>query len=93
MERNEEELRQLARKRVENRQGFFIHSLLFVAVNLALYGIWRLTGAGYPWFLWPLFGWGIGIVGHALSLWLGPGSASEQRALDRELRRLHGSRP
>lgn len=91
MERNEEELRQLARKRVENRQGFIIHVLLFAAVNVALYAIWRFTGRGYPWFLWPLFGWGIGIVGHALSLVFGPGSPSEQRAIDRELRRLHDS--
>jgi hypothetical protein len=91
MERNEEELRQLAHRRVENRQGFIIHAVLFVAVNFALYGIWRLTGAHYPWFLWPLFGWGIGLVGHALSLAFGPGSASEERAFDRELRRLHDS--
>jgi hypothetical protein len=62
-------------------------------VNAALFGIWSLTGAHYPWFLWPLFGWGIGIVGHALSLFFGPGSPSEQRALDRELSRLHRSQP
>ena len=89
MERNEEELRTVARKRVENRQGFIIHSMLFVVVNLALFAIWRVTGHGYPWFLWPLFGWGIGIVAHALSLAFGPGSESERRAIDRELERLH----
>lgn len=89
MSASEEELRELARRRVENRQGFIIHGILFLAVNAALFGIWKATGAHYPWFLWPLFGWGIGIVGHALSLAFGPGSWSEQRALDRELRRLH----
>ncbi len=91
MERSEEELRQLALRRVENRQGFLIHVVLYAVVNLALYGVWRFTGAHYPWFVWPLFGWGIGILGHALSLVWGPGSAREERALDRELRRLHGS--
>ncbi len=92
MERNEEELRQLARRRVQNRQGFIIHVHMFAAVNVALFAIWRATGAGYPWFLWPLFGWGIGLVGHALSMVFGPGSTSEQRAIERELDRLHGSR-
>ena len=64
----------------------------FRRVNLALFAIWRVTGHGYPWFLWPLFGWGIGIVAHALSLAFGPGSESERRAIDRELERLHRPR-
>ncbi len=93
MSASEQELRELARRRVENRQGFIIHFILFLTVNLALFVIWRFSGARYPWFLWPLFGWGIGIVGHALSLWFGPGSASEKRAFERELRRLHRSHP
>ncbi len=93
MSASEQELRQLARRRVENRQGFIIHVALYLMVNVALFAIWKVTGAGYPWFLWPLFGWGVGIVAHALSLLFGPGSASEERALERELRRLHGSRP
>jgi hypothetical protein len=88
---SEEELREVARRRVANRQGFITHAILFLLVNAALFGIWLATGAHYPWFVWPLFGWGIGIVGHALSLALGPGSASERRAFDREMRRLHGS--
>ncbi len=92
MSASEEELR-VARRRVENRQGFIIHLLLYLIVNAALVGIWKLTGGGYPWFLWPLFGWGIGIVGHALSLAFGPGSASEKRALDRELGKLHHPQP
>lgn len=41
-----------------------------------------------PWFLWPMFGWGIGIAGHVISDLLGPGSPGEERAVARELRRL-----
>jgi len=91
MDVSEGELRELARRRVENRQGFIMHAILFLVVNAALFGIWKLTGARYPWFLWPLFGWGIGVVAHALTMILGPGSRSEKRAVDRELRRLHRS--
>jgi uncharacterized protein DUF1707/2TM domain-containing protein len=34
----------------------------YVAVNLMLIVIWAVTGAGYFWPIWPLLGWGIGLV-------------------------------
>lgn len=36
----------------------------FVAVNLVLVVTWALTGAGYFWPIWPILGWGIGLVSH-----------------------------
>ena len=41
------------------------HLRWYVAVNLALIAVWAVTGAGHPWFVWPLLGWGIGIIAHA----------------------------
>jgi Domain of unknown function (DUF1707)/2TM domain len=35
----------------------------FVAVNLMLIVIWAATGAGYFWPIWPILGWGLGLVG------------------------------
>ena len=35
----------------------------FLAVNLMLIVIWAATGAGYFWPIWPLLGWGLGIIG------------------------------
>src|SRR4051812_7590767 len=35
----------------------------FVLVNLMLIVIWAATGAGYFWPIWPLLGWGIGLLG------------------------------
>src|SRR5215207_10923476 len=35
----------------------------FVAVNLMLIVIWAATGAGYFWPIWPLLGWGLGLIG------------------------------
>ena len=29
-----------------------------------LWLVWLVTGAGYPWPIWPMLGWGIGVVGH-----------------------------
>lgn len=80
-------LEALARKRVKLRRDFGMHLVLYLCVNAMLVGIWAITGRGYPWFLWPLFGWGIGIVAHALATameFLLP----EERAVERELRRL-----
>ena len=37
----------------------------FVVVNVVLIGIWAATGAGYFWPIWPLLGWGLGLVSHA----------------------------
>jgi Domain of unknown function (DUF1707)/2TM domain len=36
----------------------------YLAVMALLWLIWLLTGAGYPWPVWPMLGWGIGIAGH-----------------------------
>jgi len=47
------------------RIGFWVHATVFVAVNLMLFVIWLVTGAGFPWFLFPLLGWGIGMAVHA----------------------------
>ncbi|MFA9273080.1 MAG: 2TM domain-containing protein [Baekduiaceae bacterium] len=52
-----------------NRTAFRTHATVFVAVNLLLFMIWLTTwqlagGTSYPWFLWPLLGWGVGLAAH-----------------------------
>lgn len=88
METTDNELREIAKRRVQARNGFLIHLTLYVTVNLGLVLIWAATGRGYPWFVWPLAGWGIGIVSHALGYAFGPGSPTEERAIDREVTRM-----
>jgi len=93
MTETETELREIAKRRVKARTEFLTHLALYVTVNTGLVLIWRFSGAGYPWFLWPLFGWGIGILSHAMTLVFGPNSEREERAVEREVRRLHGRHP
>jgi uncharacterized protein DUF1707/2TM domain-containing protein len=38
------------------------HIRAYVAVCSMLVVIWALTGAGYFWPIWPILGWGIGVV-------------------------------
>lgn len=54
------QLRQQAHKRVE----FRTHLLVYCVVNGALWMMWAFTSRGYPWPVWPLIGWGIGLVFH-----------------------------
>jgi hypothetical protein len=62
-----------AHKRAEELQGFYIHLLIYLAVNGGLFVINLLTrhGEGPWWFYWPLAGWGIGLVIHALTTFAG----------------------
>jgi len=46
------------------RRSLREHAASYVAVNTALLATWAATGFGYPWFIWPLLGWGIGLASH-----------------------------
>jgi hypothetical protein len=35
----------------------------YLAVMALLWLIWLVTGMGYPWPVWPMLGWGIGVAG------------------------------
>lgn len=87
----EEALRRLAKRRVE-RKAFVVHLLAWAAVNLALVGIWRGTGGGFPWFLFPLGIWGIVLLLHllAVTFLLGrrPDSAVRKVAVELEIRKI-----
>ena len=68
---SEQEIYQEAKKRVEEKKGFFIHFTVYILVNILLVLIWAFpAGGGYPWFLWPLGGWGIGVIFHFLGVFV-----------------------
>jgi len=62
------EIYEKAKKKVEELKDFYAHLLLYLIVNFVLFLINMFTYKGYLWFLWPLLGWGIGILMHALSV-------------------------
>jgi hypothetical protein len=87
----QDQLHSIAKRRVEARTGFFVHLVMYVIANLGFVIIWALTGQGYPWFVWPLLIWGVAVASHAVTLIIGPGSPREQRAIEREMRRMHST--
>jgi hypothetical protein len=66
---NTEEIKyQRAKERVEAIKGFYIHLTTYVVVNLILFSINMIVSPDGLWFFWPLMGWGVGVVFHALSI-------------------------
>jgi hypothetical protein len=70
MKMTEEQIYELARKRVEARHGFYTHLAVYIVVNIMLFLIWFFTGRDFPWFIFPLGGWGIGLIFHGLGVFV-----------------------
>ena len=54
------------------QRAFQIHAAVWFSVNAFLFLIWLITGAGFPWFLIPAAGWGIGLAAHATAAFTAP---------------------
>jgi len=69
-QRTESEYRRRRRERSSrrHRKAFRIHATVFVAVQALLVVVWalqwQLGGTSYPWFLYALLGWGVGLAAH-----------------------------
>jgi len=76
-----------ARKRAEEIQGFYIHLIVYVLVNAGLFAINALTRGdeGGWWFYWPLAGWGIGLLIHTATTFLGVFSEDWKERKAREI--------
>lgn len=83
---DDEQRYQRARSRVEQLKGFYTHLTVFVLVNTFLFLLNLFSGGGW-WFYWPLLGWGIGIVAHALSVFAGSGGLTQEWE-ERKIREL-----
>lgn len=60
-----EKVERSAEKELAGARG---HTVSFLGVNAMLFVIWAITGAGFPWFLIPLMGWGIGYITHRVEV-------------------------
>jgi hypothetical protein len=82
-------VRERAIKRLEKQRGFKGHVLVYVLVNTFLVVIWSVTGAGFFWPIFPIVGWGIGVVMNAWDVYWSEEFGEEriQREIDRIKRR------
>lgn len=87
----EPDRRDAARRRLIRKRGFRVHLTVYLAVNVALWVIWGFiyanTDAWFPWPVFPLLGWGIGLGFHARETFGKRRSISAEQ-IDREVERL-----
>lgn len=70
---NSQDAYERAKKRVEARVGFYRHLTIYVSVSVMLILINFSTSTEYLWFIWPLMGWGLAVLLHALRVFALPG--------------------
>jgi hypothetical protein len=61
---SEENLREIAKKKVVYRFAVRLHISIFLIVNILLYFINIITNPYYYWIVYPFFGWLIGVAEH-----------------------------
>ncbi len=78
------------RRHVVEVRDFWYHLTTYVFVNVLLVVIDLLNGTGGPFLgldfaFWPIFGWGLGVAGHAIAVFFGDYRA--QRLYEQETSR------
>jgi hypothetical protein len=85
----EEEVYEIAKKRVKNKKDFYGHLGVYVGVNILLIVIWALSGGGYAWFVWPLGIWGVFVLWGALDVFVfSKGVQSDKLAIEKEVEKI-----
>lgn len=90
-----------AAQKVQARIGFYWHLTAYIAVNGFLILVYLLTGIlpgfyNYPWFVWTMAGWGIGLIFHYFAIFqFGSHNTAEVRRqmIEEEMRRMGVSYP
>ena len=67
---NENDRYRHAKRRVRSLRGFYRHLAVYVIVNAFLFTVNRVASPDYDWFTWPLLGWGVALLIHALSVFV-----------------------
>lgn len=73
----------------KKRVGFKRHLATYLIINTMFWFIWYFTDAnedegGFPWPVWPMFGWGIGLVFNFVDAFVLPKS----NAIEKEFEKL-----
>jgi hypothetical protein len=80
-----------AKKRVDEKLGFYTHLAVFVLVNAVIIIINLTQSPGELWFYWPLLGWGIGVFFHGMGVYVwGEGSTMRDSMIKKEMDRFKG---
>lgn len=81
----------LARKRADAKMGWYIHTLVYISVNLMLVLLSMVRGR--HWAAFPVMGWGLGLAIHGVMVFFVTGGTGlHERLMKRERARLASER-
>ena len=84
-------LRAAAIAQLKKRRDFGVHLLVYCLANGFVVLIWAMTDRhGFFWPIFPIVGWGIGVVLNAWDVFRRSGFTEEQ--ISRQIKHLHDSR-
>lgn len=84
-------LRERAVKRLKKRRDFYGHLLVYTLVNTFLVVIWAVTDSGgFFWPIFPIVGWGIGVIMNAWDVYRVNDFSEEQIQHEMERLQRHG---
>jgi len=64
----EEEKYKRVRRRVKELKGFYSHLIVYLVINIFLAVLNFIVSPDHLWFYWVAFGWGIGVIINAVSV-------------------------
>ena len=56
-----------AKKHVEELKGFYIHFTIYL-IMVPVFIFINIKSTGFPWAIFPIVGWGMGVTGHAMEV-------------------------
>ncbi len=82
-----------ARQKVRKKKLFYRHLGVYLIVMAFLFFLNILTTPGFPWFLFPALGWGLGLAFHYFHLFgwplTGAGTSEwEERQVEKEIQKM-----
>lgn len=84
-------LSEIARKKVKDKKEFYRHFNAFCIVTFSLFLINCLTTPGTWWFILPIIGWAMAVLGHYLNVFGFPSFRDEtweQKQFEKEMDKL-----
>ena len=86
------DVRTAALKSLRRKREFKDHVITYITVNSVLIAIWLITAvlwdAWFPWPIFPLAGWGIGLALHAWSTFGPTSKPITEEDIEREVKHL-----
>jgi len=77
-----------AKKSVEARMGFYIHLTVYLLVNIFLTILNLTISRDYFWVIWPMIGWGSGLIIHGVRTFVFTAESSvKERLIEKEMQK------